>query len=136
MSLLPLVYKTLLASSSVVDLVDDRVYRHGEAPEGVVAPYVTWFIVTAPAENVLDGRPPVDRHELQVDIWSNNDGGGDDGVEAVAEVVRDVLEEEHHVNGIIINGRDPETKRYRIGFSVTFFVHREAVGDLGFPQSV
>lgn len=133
--MLPQVFAALQASSSVIDLIGDRIYRHGEAPEGVADPYVTWFVVAAPPENTLDGAPRVDRFEIQVDCWGDNSGTGDAGVEELAQLVRDVLEVDHHMTGIVVNGRDPETKRPRIGMAFTWFQHRDSVDDLGFPQS-
>lgn len=114
--MLPLVYSALVSSSAVGDIVDDRIYRHGEAPEGVSAPYVTWFVSTATPENLLDQAPVVDDYNVQVDCWSENDGGGDAGVETLAEAVRDALESAGYWwISLAVNGRDQETKRYRIG---------------------
>lgn len=122
--MLPTVRGTLNANSAVAELVEDRIYRHGEAPEGVVAPYITWFLVVGAPENVLDGLPPVDRCEIQVDCWSDNGGDGDAEIEELAEAVRNALEPEHHMTGVLVNGKDPETRRYRIGMGFTWFLSR------------
>lgn len=122
--MLPLVFELLHGDSDVAALVEDRIYRHGEAPEGVEAPYVTWFVVSAPPENALGEAPRIDRFELQIDCWSDNEGAGDEGVETLATAVRNVIETQHYVNSIVINGKDPETRRYRIGMSMTWWLDR------------
>lgn len=125
--MLPEIYSMLRASPAIMTLVDDRIYRHGEAPEGVVAPYVTWFVVTSVPENILDDRPPVDSVSIQIDCWSDNSGDGDAEVERVAEAVRDIMESDNYMSGIVVNGRDAETMRYRIGMRFTVWLHRNAV---------
>ncbi len=127
--MLPLVYQTLTADLDVAALVGDRVYRHGEAPEGVAAPYITWFVVTALPAITLDERPRIDRYELQIDCWSDNDGTGDTGVETLAAAVRDALEGDHDMTAVIADGRDPETKRCRIGMLFTWFQPRDLTSD-------
>lgn len=121
--MLPLIYQKL-QDSDVAALVDTRIYRHGEAPEAVVAPYVTWFVVSSAPANCLEGTPPIDEYAVQVDCWSANDGAGDTGVETLAQAVRDALEATMHMNAIVANGKDPETKRYRIGMTFTAWHHR------------
>lgn len=123
--MLPLLYSILAADSDVAALVDDRIYRHGEAPEAVMAPYVTWFVIIGSPENNLPQMPPIDRYEVQVDCWSENEGDGDAEVEELALAVRTAIEAaDHHCTGLVVNGKDPETKRYRIGMTFTLYHHR------------
>lgn len=125
--MLPPVYATLRASTAVVSLVGTRIYRHGAAPQNVVAPYVTWFIVTGDPENELPYTPRIDRFQVQVDCWSNNTGSGDAQVEALAQAVRDAIEPTAYLVRYVVNERDFETQRYRIGMEFTWRVHRPAV---------
>jgi hypothetical protein len=121
--MLPAVFPLLAGDSDVTSLIGTapvRVYRHGEAPQKVVAPYVTWFLASGLPENVLDGTPPADSYSVQVDCWSNSDAE----VEQLAQFVRDAIEPAHHMTSVGPNGRDPETMRYRIGMTFSFWTHR------------
>ena len=124
--MLPPVYALLTADAPTTALVGTRIYRHGTAPQNVVAPYVTWFLVSGTPENELTALPRVDRLEVQVDCWSNNTGTGDAQVEALATAVRDALEPVAHMTGIIANEQDFETRRYRLGLQFTFWLKRNA----------
>jgi len=121
--MLPAVFPILAGDSEVTGFIGAapvRAYRHGEAPQTVALPYVTWFVSTGAPENHLDGLPPVDSYSVQVDCWSDDQ----DQVEALATAVRDAIEHEHHMTAVIANGRDPTTMRYRIGMIFSFWTHR------------
>lgn len=121
--MLPAVFAILANDSEVTGFIGSapaRVYRHGEAPQGVTAPYVTWFLVFGRPENCLDETPRIDAHSVQVDCWSDSDAE----VEQLATAVRDAIEPFHHMIAVGPNGRDPETMRYRIGMTFTFWTDR------------
>jgi hypothetical protein len=122
--MLPLIFQILKDASGVASLIGTRIYRHGAAPQKVIAPYVTWFVVSGNPENELTSTPRVDRFNVQVDCWSDNDGSGDTGVETLAEAVRTALEPHGHLTSYAVNERDFETQRYRIGMEFTLYVHR------------
>lgn len=122
--MLPLVFPLLRDASAVAAIVGARIYRHGTAPQNVVAPYVTWFIVAGTPENALDEVPRVDRNTVQIDCWSDNTGTGSAGIEALARAVRDAIEPHQHMTGVVADGRDFETQRYRIGMQFDFWTHR------------
>jgi hypothetical protein len=124
MSLLPAVYPILRDDAGVAALISGRVYRHGSAPQNVVAPYVTWSLVTGTPENTLGDLPRVDRHEIQVDCWSENTGSGSRGIETLAQAVRDALEPVAHCTAINLDERDVDTQRYRISLQFTFWTDR------------
>jgi len=124
--MLPLVYPLLKASPAVTALCGSRIYRHGAAPQNVAAPYVTWYIVSGVPENSISELPRVDNYSVQVDCWSNNTGTGDTQVEALAEAVRDALEPYAHMTNLIINERDFDTQRFRLGMQFTFWTRRRA----------
>lgn len=126
--MLPLLFPIISASSSVKALIGSnpvRFYRHGNAPQGVVAPYATWFLVTGQPENTLGELPRVDRHEVQVDCWSENTGTGSTQIETLATAIRDAIEPYAYMTAITADGLDPETGRYRIGMQFTFWTDRE-----------
>lgn len=122
--MLPLVYRIITEDSSALAIVGQRVYRHGAAPQKVTAPYVTWSVVSGEPENDMSGSPRTDRFEVQVDCWSDNDGSGDAGVEALATAVRAALETAGHMTRYSANDRDFDTQRFRISMDFTLFVHR------------
>lgn len=123
--MLPNVTQRLRASAAVVARVGTRIFRHGAAPQDVQAPYVTWFVVVGQPENCMDDVPPIDRYTVQVDCWSNNTGTGDAEVEALAKDVRDALEPYAHMTSVVVNERDPETFRFRLGMSFDFWTDRD-----------
>jgi hypothetical protein len=121
--MLPAVFPILARDSEVTGFIGStpaRVYRHGEAPQNVVRPYVTWFVVTGAPQNQLDDPPDIDNYSVQVDCWSDDDSE----VEELATAVRDAIETEFHMTAVIANGRDPQTMRYRIGMIFSFWTHR------------
>ena len=122
--MLPRVFPLLTASAAVTALVGTRIYRHGAAPDNVVAPYVTWFVVVGTPENSISETPRIDRYSVQVDCWSNNTGTGATQVETLAEAVRDALEPSAHMTGVVVNERDFDTQRYRLGLQFDFWTHR------------
>lgn len=118
--MLPPIYTILSGDSGVAALVGTRIYPHGEAPEGVARPYVTWFMVTGIPENELDDLPSVDRCPVQIDCWSETSAG----VVALAMAVRDAVESHSHMTAAPFNGREPETKLYRIAIQIDYWLSR------------
>lgn len=118
--MLPAVFPLLASDSEVTGFIGTnpvRVYRHGEAPQDVQKPYVTWFLSSGRPENILDGVAPIDEDSVQVDCWSDSD----EEVVLLAEAVRAAIEPYHYMISKGPNGRDPETMRYRIGMTFTFW---------------
>lgn len=110
--MLPPVFTWLKASSAVKTLIGNtpKAYRHGDAPQDVVAPYVTWAVVAGVPDNELSAVPVSDRYTIQVDCWSLTDKG----VEDLAKAVRNAIEPYAHMTSIPVNNRDAETKLYRM----------------------
>jgi len=111
--MLPPIYTWLKASNGVKAIIGTppRAYRHGDAPQNVTQPYITWALVSDVPDNQLSGVPPSDRYTVQVDCWHTTDAG----VETLAQAARDAIEPYAHMTGVVINNRDAETKLYRIG---------------------
>lgn len=118
--MLPPIYSILSADSGVAALAGDRIYPHGEAPADVAKPYVTWFLVSGIPENELDGTPSVDRCTVQIDCWSETSVG----IVALATAVRDAIEPHAHVTAVQINGREADTKLYRIAIQIDYWLSR------------
>lgn len=126
--MLPKIQHLLKAAPAVTTLIGAgtdpvtdpvRVYRHGEAPQGVKAPYVTWSLPGGAPENTFDGAD-ADVFRVQVDCWSD----GDAEVEQLAKAVRAALEPAAHLVAYIADERNSETKRYRMGFAFDFILSR------------
>jgi hypothetical protein len=125
----PRIFATVVADSIVTAIIGTnptRFYRHGSAPQNVIAPYATWFVIAGTPENNLSNTPPVDRYTIQVDAWSDNTGTGSTGVETLAEALRDCLEQIGHMTGVVVNTRDESTQRYRIGMQFDIWHDRPA----------
>jgi hypothetical protein len=122
--MLPPIYTTLRASSDVVAIVGNRIYRHGSAPQDVVSAvpkvaYVTWFGMIDP-ENNLSGLPPMDRVVVQVDCWHPTDAG----VVTLATEVRDAIEPHAHMTGGPNDSKEPETGLYRMTLQFDWLLSR------------
>lgn len=125
--MLPAVFPIIKEASAVTALIGTnpvRCYRHGFAPQGVAAPYLTWYVVSGTPENDLSDLPRVDSYSVQIDCWSNNTGTGAAQVEQLAEAVRDAIEPHAYMTALAVNGIDFETQRFRIGMTFNFWTHR------------
>lgn len=118
--MLPPIYSALTADPDVAALVGDRIYPHSDAPQDVAAPYVTWFVAAGAPENTLSDPPPVDRLVVQVDCWHPQSAG----VPALAAAVRAAIESHAYITAYLTNGRDPETRLYRIGLQADWWLSR------------
>jgi len=119
----PPIYATLAADYTVTSIIGSspsRVYRHGSAPQNVSRPYVTWAIVSGLPDNNLSEEPPSDRITLQIDAWSPDDAQA----EELAIAVRDAIEPEAHMTGIVVNTQDAETRLFRVGLQFDWIMHR------------
>jgi len=125
--MLPNLFPLLAAAPAVTAIIGSnpvRFYRHGAAPQNVIAPYVTHRSVSMPPINDMSGPPRADEARVQLSCWSDNTGTGSSGVETLASAVRDAIEPRWYVQDVRDMGRDPETMRYRIDVDVQVFVHR------------
>jgi hypothetical protein len=123
--MLPPLFKTLQASSTVRDLLGNstnsiRLYRYGEAPQGETAPYATWIVLATP-ENTLSETPAVDRCGIQVDVWSNTQNL----CEEVAIAIRDTVEPVAHMTQYQVFPREEASRKYRISMDFDWFLARE-----------
>lgn len=89
-----------------------RFYSFGSAPEGETRPYATWQIVNGTPENYINDRPDIDDMGVQVDIYALT------MVEAVAvaEKIRDAIEDQSHITLWRGMGKDEATRLYRFLF--------------------
>lgn len=115
----PPVYRTL-RTPAVIALVGERIGRHGEVPQGTPASYITWQLINGNPFDTLSETPQGDNFTLQIDCYASTDGG----IETLASAVRDALDAAGVTNRIVINGREAETRLYRVGFEADFIASR------------
>ena len=118
--MLPPIYSTLRNSATIISLVNTRIFRHGYAPQESTVPYITWSLIYSPPYNTLSEIPQADLNGVQIDCWSDTDAG----VEALAVAVRDAMEPHSHMTNVYADGREPDTKLYRIGMQFDFIQTR------------
>lgn len=121
--MLPPVFTTCIADPNVVAALGEqptRLYPFGEAPQGTATPYAVWQLIGGAPDNYLGCRPTHDQYSVQIDVYADT---GSQAV-TVAEYLRDSIELTAHVVGWRIHGRDPDTRRYRVGFDVDWIVLR------------
>ncbi|PUA43455.1 hypothetical protein C5U62_22780 [Pseudomonas protegens] len=115
------IFKVCAASPAVTALLGmspTRLYPHGEAPEGVVRPYVVWQVVSGSPINYVNGVPDTDRYGLQVDVYAETATSADQ----VATAIRKAIGWHAYVTGFGVDTRDAATKNYRKGFDVAWLV--------------
>lgn len=115
--MLPPIYNILSADADVAAIVGTRIYPHGEAPQNVNRPYVTWLLVAGVPEQVLDGASETDRDTVQIDCWHQTGSG----VVQLASAVRLAIEPHAYVTNLFLNGRDRETGLYRFALELDYW---------------
>lgn len=97
-----------------------RIYLFGLAPANVVKPYVVWQSIGGAPENVLSGRPDIDSHALQVDVYALTA----QSAREVATAIQRAIELECTVTGYNGESRDTVTLNYRNSFDIDWIVSR------------
>ncbi|MCQ9615939.1 DUF3168 domain-containing protein [Paenalcaligenes niemegkensis] len=101
-----------------------RIYSSGNAPQGVVTPYITWFVVVGQPYEQLSGPPGADNDAIQIDCWAGPDSDQEIVCINLAKAVRDALDEAGQANRIIFNNRESDTKLFRVALQVDFIHNR------------
>lgn len=119
----PVFFPTLAATSAVTTLLGSsptRVYPHGEAPQGVAAPYVTHQLVLGQPENYLGDTADMDSFRVQFNCY----GATATAARNAAKVIREALESTAYVVSLNGTTRDPETNNYSYSFDMEFLAVR------------
>lgn len=116
----PNVYALLQAAPAVVAIVGQNIGRHGSMPQDITAPYITWFVVADQPHDTLSEAPESDFNAVQIDCWSETDAQ----VATLARAVRDALDAAGHLNRVVVDLREPDTKLYRVGIEADFITQR------------
>lgn len=119
------IFSLATASSDVVALLGKgstvRLYLFGEAPAQVAKPYVVWQLVGGSPENLLAGVPNLDNYQVQLDVYADS--------AAVARQVQRALmaayEPQAYVVSYNFEMREPDTRLYRVCFTVEFMTPRD-----------
>jgi hypothetical protein len=97
-----------------------RLFPFGEAPQHVTLPYVTWQTVVGVPENYMDCAPDIDALTVQMDVWAATQGSARE----VRDAVVNALQSDAHVMGVGPEGREPDTRLYRVSLTVDFWQKR------------
>lgn len=119
--LLPPIQATIEGNAPAVALLKTgngpvRFYGFGEAPQNTALPYAAWQVAYGNPENHLSEVPNTDFWTIQVDVYGAPSPAGQAGVIAVATAIRDAIEPVAYITAWRPQGRDPETRNYRISF--------------------
>ncbi len=115
----PPVYRTI-HTIAVAAIVGDRIGRHGEVAQDESRPYIVWQIITGQPHDHLSGPPCSDFTTVQLDCYHRTD----EGVEQLARAVRAALDSVLICNRITVDGRDPDTRLYRVSIDADFITQR------------
>jgi hypothetical protein len=111
----PKVYRTI-HTPAVAAIVADRIGRHGEIGPTTDKRYITWQIIGDDPQLQLSGDPCTNFTAVQIDCYHDQDAGA----EALAVAVRAALNAARIANRVVIDGRDTDTRLYRVGLQADF----------------
>ena len=97
-----------------------RLYLFGLAPDNPAGTYCVWQVINGNPDNYLAGRPDVESHELQVDVYAATASEA----RAAGQALEYAIELAASISGYNGENKDPETGRYRYSFSVDWIVRR------------
>jgi hypothetical protein len=121
----PPIFEACVADTTVQSLlggVELRVYQFGDAPQDCKVPYVVWQIVYGQPLNALNELPTMDSFGTQIDVYGKENDPG--ATRAVAKAMRNALEPFGYITEWRGESRDPDTRNYRVSFTVDWFVER------------
>lgn len=102
-----------------------RVYQFADAPQHCPVPYLVWQLIYGQPLNAMNQLPTMDHLGVQVDVYGPED---DPSVaREVVEAARDALEPYGHIVSWDGEERDPDTREYRVTFTMDWFLDRPDV---------
>lgn len=100
-----------------------RFFLFGMAPQGVTLPYAVWQTVGGSPENYVNQTPDVDSLSGQLDVYASPAQGAS-AARAVAQAIRDAIEDKCHITAWRGEFIDPDTKNWRSSFDFDWIVYR------------
>lgn len=97
-----------------------RLYLFGMTPEKPAGTYCVWQIINGAPDNYLAGRPDVENHALQVDVYAASASEA----RAAGQALEYAIELSASISSYNGEDLDTETGRYRYSFSVDWIVRR------------
>ena len=124
--MLPNVFPTINVPTvqAYVGSAPARIYDFGSAPQGVVAPYITFSDAADAPYDQISGAPCGDFDTVQIDIYAGPDDNQKAPIRALAKAVRDALDIAGIANRLIIQTRETDTKLFRISIEADFITNR------------
>ena len=101
-----------------------RIYDFGSAPPGAKAPYITFLNVSGIPHDQISGAPCSDSDTVQIDIYAGPQESGKAQIRKLATLVRDALDGAGIANRLIIQGRDNDTRLFRVSLEADFISNR------------
>lgn len=122
--MIPDVRAILAASSPLVAIVGDKIYRTAAAETAagtpVPPPYVVWSIVAAIPENNLSELPDTDNARIQIDCYSDSQPQA----RAMAQATQAAIEAVTHVIFGPTETKEDDTKLWRWSMDASFWNSR------------
>jgi len=131
----PPLFEACAASPRLQALLGDtaelRVYQFADAPQHCATPYLVWQLVYGEPMNAMNQLPTMDYLGVQVDIYGPEQ---DPSVaRSVAEAARDALEPYGHIVSWDGEERDPDTREYRVTFTMDWWLRRPVTDTTSAP---
>ena len=121
--MMPPIFKLVSASSDCKAILGSKPVRFFEfdsAPQNTTKPYATWQLTQGTPENYMDCPPDVDQVTVQVDCWAETPQTTRD----MADAIRSAIEMDAHLISVNIEGREPDTRLYRVTLIIDFWLTR------------
>lgn len=120
----PPIFQICSSDTSVQALLGDgptvRLYPYGEALQNDALPYAVWALGGGAPENYLGQVPDTDSITMHVDVF----GKTAESAREVRDAIVGAIEGEAYVVSWDGEGRESETRSYRISFTVDWVVAR------------
>lgn len=121
----PPIFQVCYANSGVQAVLSEtggrlRLYPFGEAPQDDSKPYAVWQVVSGQPENYLGQTPDIDYIGVQVDVYALQVSDARE----VAIALRNAIEPVAHIVRWDGEWREPQTKFYRVAFTIDWFTDR------------
>ena len=120
----PPIFDICSSDTSVLSLLGDgptlRLYPFGEALQNDRLPYAVWSLTEGAPENYLGQRPDVDVLTLALDVYGKTASSAHE----VRDALLAAIEPHAHVVSWDGERREPDTKTYRVSFTIDWIVSR------------